>query len=183
MANGSRVVRLVRPINERDHLLGRPDAPATLVEYGDYECPHCGAAHPIVETVRRHLGPRLLFAYRHFPLTQIHPHALRAAEAAEAAGAQGQFWAMHDLLFANQEALDDQDLRRYATTAGLELSRFVSKLAENAWEPRVEEDFTSGVRSGVNGTPTFFINGVRHDGPWDAETLIAAVTRAARIPA
>ena len=181
MANGqSRIARLVRPVSERDHVLGPPDAPVTLVEYGDYECPHCGAAYPNVEIARRRVGPRLRFGYRHFPLAEIHPHALRAAEAAEAAGAQGQFWPMHALLFENQDALEDEDLVRYAGMLGIDVPRFVAELAEHTWEPRVREDFMTGVRSGVNGTPTFFINGVRHDGPWDAESPVAAVTRAAR---
>jgi protein-disulfide isomerase len=184
MANGqSRVARLVLPVGERDHVLGSPDAPVTLVEYGDYECPHCRAAYPNVEVAQRALGSRLCFAYRHFPLTQIHPRALPAAEAAEAAGAQGRFWPMHGLLFENQEALEDQHLVVYAELLGLDVGRFTRELAEHVWEPRVREDFMTGVRSGVNGTPTFFINGVRHDGAWDAETLIAALTRAARIPA
>ena len=184
MANGqSRIARLVRPVSERDHVLGPPDAPVTLVEYGDYECPHCGAAYPNVEMARRRVGPRLRFGYRHFPLAEIHPHALRAAEAAEAAGAQGQFWPMHALLFENQGALEDEDLVRYAGIVGIDVPRFVAELAEHTWEPRVREDFMTGVRSGVNGTPTFFINGVRHDGAWDAESLVAALTRAARIPA
>ena len=184
MSHGqSRIARLVRPIGERDHVLGPPDAPATLVEYGDYQCPYCGAAYPIVEAALRHLGPRLRFAFRHFPLTEIHPRALPASEAAEAAGAQGQFWAMHGRLYENQDALADDDLVRYAAAINLDVPRFVGELAEHTREPRVREDFMSGVRSGVNGTPTFFINGIRHDGPWDLETLVSALTRAARIPA
>ena len=115
----SRIARLVLPVSERDHVLGAPDAPVTLVEYGDYECPYCGAAYPNVEIVRRRLGASLRFAYRHFPLAGIHPHALRAAEAAEAAGEQGQFWGMHKLLFENQDALEDQALLRYAGFLGL----------------------------------------------------------------
>jgi protein-disulfide isomerase len=167
----SRVARLVLPISGRDHILGPTDAPATLVEYGDYECPYCGLAHPIVTEVLRRFGRRLRFAFRHFPLAEIHPHAARAAEAAEAAGAQGKFWEMHDLLYTNQPALADPDLVRYAGLLGLDMTRFVRELADHIWEPRVREDFMSGIRSGVNGTPTFFINGVRHDGPWDADTL------------
>ena len=175
MALQSRIERLVLPIGGRDHMLGPPDAPVTLVEYGDYQCPHCGAAHPVVKTVLRHLGRNVRFAFRHFPLAEIHPNALPAAEAAEAAGAQSKFWEMHDLLFENQDALQHRDLVRYAEALDLDLPRFVAELAEHTWEPRVREDFMTGVRSGVNGTPTFFVNGVRHDGPWDAGSLIEAL--------
>ena len=175
MALQSRIERLVLPIGGRDHMLGPPDAPVTLVEYGDYQCPHCGAAHPVVKTVLRHLGRNVRFAFRHFPLAEIHPNALPAAEAAEAAGAQNKFWEMHDLLFANQDALEHRDLVRYAEALDLDLPRFVAELAEHTWEPRVREDFMTGVRSGVNGTPTFFVNGVRHDGPWYAGSLFEAL--------
>jgi protein-disulfide isomerase len=177
----SRVSRLVLPVDGRDHVRGPADAPVTLLEYGDYECPHCGLAHPIVKEVQHRLGRQLRFAFRHFPLAEIHPHAEMAAEAAEAAGAQGRFWEMHDLLFKNQDALNDTDLLRYAEALGLELTRFVNELADRTWEPRVREDFMSGVRSGVNGTPTFFVNGVRHDGPWDADSLIEALMAPARV--
>jgi protein-disulfide isomerase len=177
----SRVARLVLPVDGRDHVRGPADAPATLVEYGDYECTYCGLAHPIVEEVQRRLGRQLRFAFRHFPLAEIHPHAQPAAEAAEAAGAQGRFWEMHDLLYKNQQALDDADLLRYAHALELDLTRFVSELADRTWETRVREDFMSGVRSGVNGTPTFFVNGVRHDGPWDADSLIEALMAPARV--
>jgi len=177
----SRVARLVLPVDGRDHVRGPADAPATLVEYGDYECSYCGLAHPIVEEVQRRLGRQLRFAFRHFPLAEIHPHAQPAAEAAEAAGAQGRFWEMHDLLYKNQHALDDADLLRYAQALELDLTRFVSELADRTWETRVREDFMSGVRSGVNGTPTFFVNGVRHDGPWDADSLIEALMARARV--
>ena len=123
------------------------------------------------------------FAFRHFPLAEMHPHALRAAEAAEAAGAQGKFWPMHDLLFENQRALRDQDLLGHAAALGLDVPRFAAELADHRWEPRVREDFMSGVRSGVNGTPTFFINGIRHDGPWDADALTEALAAAAGLRA
>ena len=182
MATGqSRVARLVLPVDGRDRVRGPADAPATLVEYGDYECPYCGLAHPIVQEMQRRLGRQLRFAFRHFPLAEIHPHAQMAAEAAEAAGAQGRFWEMHDLLYKNQQALDDASLLRYATALGLDLTRFVNELADRTWESRVREDFMSGVRSGVNGTPTFFVNGVRHDGPWDADSLIEALVAPARV--
>jgi protein-disulfide isomerase len=154
----------------------------TLTEYGDYECPYCGAAYPIVQKVRRALGPNLRFVFRHFPLSQAHPHAQRAAEAAEAAGAQGEFWKMHDLLFENQDALEDADLLRYAGALKLDADRFARELSAGVHSDRVRRDFRSGVRSGVNGTPTFFINGVRHDAPWDLPTLLAAVEAAAAVP-
>ena len=176
----SRVARLVLPIEGRDHVKGPPDAPSTLVEYGDYECPYCGLAHPIVQEVQRRMGRQLRFAFRHFPLSEIHPHALRAAEAAEAAGAQGKFWPMHDLLYENQAALGDAGLVRYAGIVGLDLQRFVKELAEGVWQPRIREDFLSGARSGVNGTPTFFVNGLRHDGTWDADTLVEALSTPVR---
>jgi protein-disulfide isomerase len=154
----------------------------TLTEYGDYECPHCGAAYPIVQEVRRALGPELRFVFRHFPLSQAHPHAQRAAEAAEAAGAQGEFWGMHDLLFQNQDALEDSDLLRYAVSLKLDGERFARELSAGVHTDRVRRDFRSGVRSGVNGTPTFFINGVRHDASWDLPTLLAALEAAAAVP-
>jgi protein-disulfide isomerase len=184
MASGqSRVARLVMPVSERDHVQGPATAPATLVEYGDYECPFCGQAHPIVKAVQARLGPRMRYVFRPFPLTEIHPRALVAAEAAEAAGAQGRFWQMHDLLFENQPAFSDPDLVRYGTALGLDVPRFVTEVAERVYEPRIREDFMSGVRSGVNGTPTFFINGIRHDGPWDVATLTNELLAVARVPA
>jgi protein-disulfide isomerase len=177
------VPTLTPPVSERDHVLGPASAAVTLVEYGDYECPFCGAAYPIVKEVLRISGPEVRFAFRNFPLSQVHPHAERAAEAAEAAGAPGKFWQMHDLLYEHQRALDDQHLLTYAARLGLDVRRFAQDLTDRAHAGRVREDFLSGVRSGVNGTPTFFINGVRHDGSYDLETLLAAVAAAgAEIP-
>jgi protein-disulfide isomerase len=167
--------RLTVPVSERDHVLGPETASVTLVEYGDFECPFCGAAYPSVVQVRKLLGDDLRFAYRHFPLSKIHPHALPAAEAAEAAGAQGRFWEMHDLLFANQRALGPDHLLGYAEALGLDLERFALELREHTHEPRIRDDFMSGIRSGVNGTPTFFVNGVRHNGGYDPESLLAAI--------
>jgi protein-disulfide isomerase len=169
--------RLTVPLSDRDHVRGPATATVTLVEYGDYECPFCGAAAPAVKQVEQLVGD-LLFAYRHFPLTQIHPHAFQAAEAAEAAGAQGSFWEMHDLLFTHQDALELQDLFVYARALGLDLERFASDLANNAHAARVREDFMSGIRSGVNGTPTFFINDVRHNGGYDVQSLLAGISAA-----
>jgi protein-disulfide isomerase len=169
---------LTVPVSERDHVRGPATAPLTLLEYGDYECPFCGAAHPIVKRVERLLEGDLRFAYRHFPLSNIHPHAYQAAEAAEAAGAQGRFWEMHDLLFERQDRLDTQDLIADADTLGLDLARFVGDLETHAHAPRLREDFLTGVRSGVNGTPTFFINGVRHNAGYDLKNLVAALREA-----
>jgi protein-disulfide isomerase len=167
--------RLTVPVSERDHAVGSPYAPVTLVEYGDYECPHCGAAHPVVNTLQHALGPHLRFVYRHFPMASMHPHAPKAAEAAEAAGAQGEFWPMHDTIFEHQRALEPQNLAAYADALGLDLARFSRELASHVHAARVREDFTGGVRSGVNGTPTFFINGVRHDGSYALESLLGAI--------
>jgi len=175
----SRVARLVLPVGERDHIQGPPDAQVTLVEYGDYECPFCGQAYPIIKAVQEHLGHRLRFVFRNFPLTEMHPHALKAAMAAEAAGEQGQFWPMHDLLYENQDALDERSLARYAESLRLDVERFRAELRAETYASLVHEDFMSGVRSGVNGTPTMFVNGVRHDGPWDAESLTEALTATA----
>ena len=171
--------QLTLPVGERDHVRGPSNAPVTLVEYGDYECPHCGRAYPIVKAVQARLGKELRFVFRNFPLRESHPHAQRAAESAEAAGAQGKFWEMHDRLFERQFALDDEYLIEYAGDLGLDVERFRAELVGRVHEPRVREDFRSGVRSGVNGTPTFFINGVRHDGAWDLEPLVEALERAA----
>jgi protein-disulfide isomerase len=167
--------QLTLPVSGRDHALGTHTAPVTLLEYGDYECPFCAAAHPAVKHVLQLVPGDILFAYRHFPLTQIHPHAQQAAETAEAAGAQGRFWEMHDLLFAHQDHLALRDLVEYATALGLDLDRFASELESGAHTARVREDFLSGVRSGVNGTPTFFVNGIRHNGGYDPEALLAAI--------
>ena len=171
---------LIMPVSEdRDHIQGPADAPVTLVEYGDYECPYCGAAYPIVKEVQARTGDRLRFVFRNFPITTSHPHAEQAAEAAEAAEAQERFWEMHDVLYESQRHLEDENLRAYAEQLGLDVERFGNELAEHVHAPRVREDFMSGVRSGVNGTPTFFINGVRHDDSYELETLLDALEAAA----
>ena len=172
---------LTLPVGERDHIQGPADAAVTLVEYGDYECPYCGAAYPIVKEVQHTLGKRLRFVFRNFPLSEMHPHAELAAEAAEAAGAGGKFWEMHDTLYEHQKALDVAHLVRYANGLSLDAAKFERDLADHRFAPRVREDFLSGVRSGVNGTPTFYVNGRRHDGSYDAATLLAAVERAADV--
>jgi protein-disulfide isomerase len=171
---------LAVPVDEdRDHIQGPADAPVTLVEYGDYECPYCGAAYPIVKELQARMGERLRFVFRNFPITTSHPHAEEAAEAAEAAAAQRRFWEMHDLLYENQRRLRDQDLHAYADQLGLDVDLFDKELAEHVHARRVREDFMSGVRSGVNGTPSFYVNGTRHDDSYDLETLLAALERAA----
>jgi protein-disulfide isomerase len=171
---------LTLPVSvDRDHIQGSGDAAVTLLEYGDYECPFCGAAYPIVKEVQSRMGDRLRFVFRNFPITTSHPHAERAAEAAEAAASQGKFWEMHDLLYENQKRLDDTDLHGYAQQLGLDVGAFDQDLAGHALAERVREDFMSGVRSGVNGTPTFYINGLRHDGGYQLEILLAALERAA----
>jgi protein-disulfide isomerase len=171
--------RLTVPVSARDHVRGPATASVTLVEYGDYECPYCGMAHPIIEQVLAQAKDLVRFAYRHFPLSQMHPHAEHAAEVTEAAGAQGKFWAMHHTLLEHQRALDDAHLLLYAERIGLNLEQFTDELRHQVHAGRVREDFVSGVRSGVNGTPTFFINGVRHDGPFDYDALMAAIEGAA----
>lgn len=172
---GRRQGTLVHDVGPRDHVQGPADAPVTLLEYGDYQCPYCGAAHPIVKALQRHLGDNLRFAFRHFPLATIHEYAEGAAEAAEAAGAQHKFWQMHDTLFENQPALDFDSLVGYAEDLGLDVERFTTELANQVYAPRVREDFLSGIRSGVNGTPTFFINGLRHEGSFDFETMLESI--------
>jgi predicted DsbA family dithiol-disulfide isomerase len=136
---------LTPPVSSRDHVLGPPDAPIVIVEYGDFECPFCAQAEPVLKGLRRSLQTILLFAFRHSPLAEAHPHALHAAEAAEAAGAQGKFWPMHDYLFAHQDALEDSDLVEYAAAVGCDVDRFIRAMAENRYLPRVREDFLSGI--------------------------------------
>ncbi len=168
------------PVGERDHIQGLADAPVTLVEYGDYECPYCGMAYPIIKAVQKSMGEGLRFVFRNFPISTSHPHALKAAEAAEAAAAQGKFWEMHDMLYEHQETLKAADLHRFAEEIGLDVVRFDEDMAEDRYRDRVREDFMSGVRSGVNGTPTFFINGVRYDGRWTEVYLTRALEQAAQ---
>jgi len=173
------MLNLTLPVADRDHIQGPIDAPFKLLEYGDYECPACGQAYPIVQALQKKLGNRLCFAFRNFPLAIPHPHAMHAAEAAEAAGAQGHFWEMHDLLFENQAALDDQSLARYAGTLGLDAERLIREALAGEYWPRIHQDFVTGARGGVNGTPTFFVNGVHYHGGRDVEELVSALTDSA----
>jgi protein-disulfide isomerase len=172
--------RLILPVSERDHIRGSASAPVTLVEYGDYECPYCGLANPIVDEIRRELGDELRFVFRNFPLSEIHLHSEHAAEIAEAAGMHDKFWEMHDMLYRHQKALDDQHLAEYVALLGIPTSEVKLALTQHAYSDRLREDFMSGVRSGVNGTPTFFINGLRHDGSYERSELLAAIAKAAR---
>ena len=160
------------PLGPRDHVQGNPDAPIRLAEYGDYECPYCGRAYRVVKALQEALGDHLLFAWRDFPLSQVHPHALRAAAAANAAGLQDRFWEMHDMLFEHQDALEDARLLAYAKLLGLDLERFAGDLDSDEIAERVRADFLSGARSGVNGTPTFFVNGERYDGSWEPNAFL-----------
>jgi protein-disulfide isomerase len=160
------------PVGPDDHVSGPPDAPITLVEYGDYQCPYCGMAHPIVKELQRELGDSLRLVFRNMPLANVHPHAEAAAEAAEAVAQLGHFWEMHDLLYENQTNLGDVALGRYAVQAGAEEGAFDEALKSGAPRARVQRDLESALRSGANGTPTFFINGVRYDGSWQLEPFL-----------
>jgi protein-disulfide isomerase len=170
---------LAPSVTERDHVLGPPDARVTLVEYGDFECPHCGAVHPIMQAARKAFGRNLRFAFRHFPLRASHPHALAAAKAAEAAGEQGRFWEMYDRLYQRQTELTDADLERHAGELGLDVERFRRSLGERAHEVRIREDLESAARSGAQGTPSLFINGERYRGDLERDEIFAALARAA----
>ncbi len=166
---------LIRPVSADDHSEGPAGAPLTLVEYGDYQCPYCGAAYPVVKRLQKTLGKKLRFVFRNFPLTQSHPYALIAAEAAEAAALQGKFWEMHDLLFEQQAFLDPDIIPSWAERIGLDLEKFGNDIKRDIVAKRITEDRRSGIRSGVNGTPTFFINGPRYDGSPDYGSLLAAL--------
>lgn len=163
------------PVTASDHIQGDERASITLVEYGDYECPHCGSAYPIVKRVQKHFGARMRFVFRNFPLVQAHPHAQSAAEAAEFAAAHGKFWEMHDAIFENQQRLSVQLLQQLAEKLGLPGADLAKALQTQQYGERVRADFMGGVRSGVNGTPTFFINDRRHDGLFDYEDLVAGI--------
>ena len=167
--------QLAVPVNAQDHSRGPKDAPITLIEYGDFECPHCGQAHYQLQELEKAIGESMRLVFREFPLTTVHPHAAQAAEAAESAGAQRKFWPMHDILFENQDALAEEDLLQYAAAIDLDVEQFARDLSQERFAPRVREHFMGGVRSGVNGTPTFFINGVRHDGGFDYQSLLEAI--------
>lgn len=166
------MIQLIPAVHSNDHVLGNGGALLELVEYGDYECPHCGRAYPIIKDILQQIGGEVNFVFRNFPLAQIHKHAFVAAVATEAAGQQGKFWEMHDLVFENQRALDIENLFGYADAIELDLERFRNDIQQEKLANKVESDFESGIRSGVNGTPTFFINGKKYNGSWDGDLLL-----------
>ena len=171
--------RLTLPVGERDHAEGSAHAAVVLVEYGDYQCPYCGAAYPIVKQIQRELGAELRFIFRNFPITNSHPRAEWAAETAEAAAAQGKFWEMHDYLYEHQRQFEDASyFTKFEKKLKLDVARLSEEVAQRAYAPRIEEDYVSGIRSGVNGTPTFFINGVRYDGYPEFQPMVSALRRA-----
>ncbi|MGI0090829.1 MAG: DsbA family protein [Nitrososphaerales archaeon] len=170
--------KLTLPVSEgRDHIEGGSKAKVTLVEYGDYQCPYCGQAYPIVKKVQEKYKNRLRFVFRNFPLTEIHPRAEFGAEMAEASGAQGKFWDMHDYIYVNQASLNNEDLFLGFAKSKLSLDedKISREVDKHFYSPRIREDFLSGVRSGVNGTPTFFLNDRRHDGSYEFNSLTDAV--------
>jgi len=166
---------LIPAVSARDHMQGPDNAPVTLVEYGDYQCPYCGEAHPVVKQLQKALGKKLRFVFRNFPLTRVHPYAWIAAEAAEAAALQGKFWEMHDFIFENQEMLEPEILPGWAKKLGLNIDQFASAVRQPGISKRIKEDEMSGMKSGVNGTPSFFINGVQYEGEQDYDSLRAAL--------
>jgi protein-disulfide isomerase len=166
------------PVSPTDHIQGDEAAPVTLVEYGDYECPHCGRAYPIVKKVQKHFGKQLCFVFRNFPLTEMHPNAEFAAETSEFAGAHGKFWEAHDMIFENQNRLGGELYAEIAHKLNLNPAQLASALEKREYASKVHDDFSGGVRSGVNGTPTFFINGQRNDAPFEYEDLVLAIDAA-----
>jgi protein-disulfide isomerase len=171
---------LMIPVSPRDHSRGSAGASLVLVQYADFQCPHCALLHPVLEEIRRELKDSLRIVYRHFPLSQVHPRAQPAALAAEAADSQGKFWDMADLLHENHEELDDESVQRYAKRLKLSMKQFNSEIGSAVHEARVRADFLGGVRSGVNGTPTFFINGQRHEGALTFDAIVCALLNASR---
>lgn len=168
--------QLIYPVNSSDHFFGNPYAPIELVEYGDYECPHCGRAYPIVKNIQQQLGMDLKFVFRNFPLSKIHPYAFLAALATEAASLQGKFWEMHDIIFQNQKTLNNDNIFVFANNLGFDITRFENDIQEKTLIEKIENDFEGGLRSGVNRTPTFFINGEKYDGEWTDGQLFQYLT-------
>ena len=172
-------IKLTELVTERDHTAGPPDAPVTLLEYGNFECLDCGRAYPIIKEVQKRLAENLRFVFRHFPSIRTHPHALRAAEASEASGAQGKFWEMHDQLFMHQQALEDRDLSRYAGRIGLDTEKFAYDMAQNTFLEQIQNDFDRSLfDEHITGTPTFYINDVRYSGATTVESLLLAIKQA-----
>jgi len=174
--------RLTVPVTEQDHVRGRADAPVTLVEYGDYECPYCAAAHPVVGEVLRQRPESVRLAYRHFPLVNVHPNAELAAELAEAAGEYDRFWPMHDWLFTHHDLVVAGLFTEGMEAAGVPMTAVARDVGAHRYLGRIRDDFIGGVRSGVNGTPTFFVNGVRHDGGHSVADLLDAVDQVSMSP-
>ena len=162
---------LTPPVGDADHAQGPRDAKIVLVEYGDYQCPYCGAAYPQIKAVQKAMGDRLCFVFRNFPLTNLHPQAMMAASFAEAAATVDKFWEMHDMIYENQRRLNDRSLVDNAKRVGLD-DGLVEAALQGNFEPKIRADFKTGVRSGVNGTPTLFVNGQRFDGPAEADALV-----------
>jgi protein-disulfide isomerase len=173
-------IHLAVPVSDWNHRQGPDSAAVTLVQYGDYECPYTRRSTWVVQALQQELGDQLRFIYRNFPLTEIHPHALHAALTAEVADAQGKFWEMHDYIFHHQHTLEDADLAGFAEAVGLDMQQYTRDMAERRGLARIEEDVESGERSGVQGTPTFFINGVLYRGSWEQEALLPALQAAGR---
>jgi protein-disulfide isomerase len=170
-------MKLAVPVSAHDHVHGAATAPITLVQYGDYECSYCGRAYPIVKAVQKALGAKLRFVFRNYPLTQSHPHALHAAEVAEAVALHHDFWAIHDMLYQHQAALDDRSLLGYAQELGLDPEKVARDASGASVMGRIKADVDGGDRSGVEGTPAFYINGEQLEGSWDYDSLLAALTR------
>ncbi len=173
---------LKKAIGPDDHIRGPAEAPVTLVEYGDYQSPLCGEAYYMVRALQAEMGAQLRFVFRNFPLAFIHPYAKYAALTAEAASAQGHFWEIHDFLFENPGIVEDGQMLTYARSIGIEGRRFEREIAQKQHDERLQEDILSGIESGVNGTPTFFINGIRHEGVWNFDSLLAAMKAAIAVP-
>lgn len=165
------MIDLTPAVNSTDHIYGNIHAPLELVEYGDYECPFCGRAYPIVKNIQEKLGPDMKFVFRNFPLRKIHPHAYPAAVATEAAALQGKFWEMHNIIFENQKTLEPENILVFANTLGLDIERFQKDILDESLFLKARKDFESGMRSGVNRTPTFFINGKKFNGDWSQNEL------------
>jgi protein-disulfide isomerase len=174
----TRHIQLTIPVNERDHSQGTTTATVTLVLYGDYECPYTRQAATVIRALQPQVGEPLRFVFRNFPLLEIHPHALHAAEAAESAAAQGKFWEMYDYIFHHQHTLEDADLLHFAQAIGLDVATFTQDMNEHRFLSRIEEDVESGIQSGVEGTPTLYLNGVLSQGSWEHDALLAAITHA-----
>lgn len=173
------IKKLTVPIKrDYDHIQGPINASISLVEYGDYECPYTGHAYPIVKEIIRRLGDSICFVFRNFPLNEIHPHAQHAAEASEAAAIQDKFWQMHNYLFEHQNVLDDSHLLEYAQKVGLDIKRFEKEISEHIYAPIINDSLMNGIKSGVEGTPTFFLNGIQYEGSWDLETLLKTLKSA-----